>query len=624
MTEPVKILGDITDVMINNFGMATASSAPGNPVYDKLFARLVSQGGDELKGVSDPLEKIFSAVSRHIEEYGMTPAMQNEHARISEAMGDGRKISRFNESYHQARDYGEVLRGADTSSAVSAKPTSRLRGTLTGETAVKSEATNKMMKVEDFIRMTRERGSELSESINSLQGSGPAHYKTSVGDILGEYAGFSGAPIKTTDQEIDKLVASGSHYEVLRGSRKGSFNESFMTGTSGYSAYDEGGTGHYFSVEALDDEIELKKFEPKGVTLDKHPTFQAVGFGRSADPAEKTIIRGAFPKDANISTLGDLANEALSLQEDPTVGSGQLRAFREELLNSGDSKALGTFDAMFDTSIDIDKRAGFAGIITGTDAYTTIATYKDSEGKLATSSGGNELVILNREAIHAADPKTLADHQAMYPSEKKNPGVRSSMAASHNEVATYKERMEMLRKRVADAETAAKPKYSNTTEMVDDFIKTSREGFVFTPAERAGGILKDVFDKTDFANKEFNIPGSTKTVTGSDVLAKLSGIEINNSMGSVAAYNPESGKMLINTALMGSLQPEEIATTFTHEMFHTAAHASGSLDPERLTRATTAGGAMSVEDAKYIGQQEGIADSFSRRITKRSWLHAWT
>jgi len=160
------------------------------------------------------------------------------------------------------------------------------------------------------------------------------------------------------------------------------------------------------------------------------------------------------------------------------------------------------------------------------------------------------------------------------------------------------------------------PGYQTTDDLIKDFTTKASS----PQADEAGAILKDVFDKTDFANKEFDIPGSTRSITGSDVLGKLSGIEMTDQIGSVAAYHPESGRMLVNQNLLKQLQPEEIATTFTHELFHTAADVSGSLDAERLTRATSAGSAMTLEDAKYIGQQEGIADSFSRRTNARSWL----
>jgi hypothetical protein len=167
----------------------------------------------------------------------------------------------------------------------------------------------------------------------------------------------------------------------------------------------------------------------------------------------------------------------------------------------------------------------------------------------------------------------------------------------------------------ATSKSKVPPVYQTADELIKDFTAKASN----PEADKAGVILKDIFDKTDFTNKQFNIPGSTRSVTGSDVLGKLSGIEMTDKIGSVAAYHPDSGRMLVNQNLLGALQPEEIATTFTHELFHTAAHASGSLDPERLNRITRAGSAMTLEDARYIGEQEGIADSFSRRSDRRSW-----
>jgi hypothetical protein len=168
-----------------------------------------------------------------------------------------------------------------------------------------------------------------------------------------------------------------------------------------------------------------------------------------------------------------------------------------------------------------------------------------------------------------------------------------------------------------NANKVAAPAYQTTDDLIKDFTTKASS----SQADEAGTILKDIFDKTDFANKQFDIPGSTRLVTGSDVLGKLSGIEMTDQIGSVAAYNPERGMMQVNPNLLGYLQPEEIATTFTHELFHTAADASGAMDAERITRATSARSAMTLEDAKYLGEQEGIADSFSRRINKRSWSY---
>jgi len=157
--------------------------------------------------------------------------------------------------------------------------------------------------------------------------------------------------------------------------------------------------------------------------------------------------------------------------------------------------------------------------------------------------------------------------------------------------------------------------YKSASEFVDDFVSVSQS----SGSPRAGEILKDVFNKTNFIDKEFNIPGGTRTITGSNILQQLSGIESNMTINSVASYHPQSGKMFINPQFMASLNPEEVATTVVHEMFHAGAQASGSLDPEKLNKIVGSAGSMSVEDAKYIGQQEGIADSFSRRAFTGGW-----
>lgn len=278
------------------------------------------------------------------------------------------------------------------------------------------------MNIDDFLRMTRERGSELLEALGQLRGAGSGTRLPIVGDILGEYAGINRAPLRSTDQQIDSLVSSGSHYELLRGNSAGSFSESFMQGTSGYSQYDEGGVGHYFSIEAFDSEDELRRFTHRSTTLDDPPLFQAAGFGqaRVKDPSEKTILRGAISKDSKIVNLQDLLDEVANLRGDSTVGTGELAAFRQRVVDSGDSKALEVFDAMFHESIAYDKRGGFAGILTGVDAYTSMHKMGSEE----LTSGGNELVVLNRNKMLAAEPRTLAEHQSMYPSERIAPNAR--------------------------------------------------------------------------------------------------------------------------------------------------------------------------------------------------------
>jgi hypothetical protein len=117
-------LGEITDINLTNFGMLTGGAKPGSPTYENALARLVEKGGDDLKGVTDPIERISSSVSRFIEENGMTETMQAEHTRMTEALKDGRELSPFNREMHRSRDIGLTMREASLAAPpVSAAPT---------------------------------------------------------------------------------------------------------------------------------------------------------------------------------------------------------------------------------------------------------------------------------------------------------------------------------------------------------------------------------------------------------------------------------------------------------------------------------------------------------------------
>jgi hypothetical protein len=116
-------LGEITDINLTNFGMLTGGAKPGSPTYENALARLVEKGGDDLKGVTDPIERISSSVSRFIEENGMTETMQAEHTRMTEALKDGRELSPFNREMHRSRDIGLTMREASLAAPpVSAAP----------------------------------------------------------------------------------------------------------------------------------------------------------------------------------------------------------------------------------------------------------------------------------------------------------------------------------------------------------------------------------------------------------------------------------------------------------------------------------------------------------------------
>jgi hypothetical protein len=133
MAEPLKILGDVTDVQFVNLGLQTK----GSPGYKSALDRIIKAGGEELRGVTDPIEKLMSATTRYIEKHGLRGEFSFIHSRIMEALAEGKKIQPFNEQLLSAMNQGiELERAArlgpgassKSSSTSSASSTSRLKG----------------------------------------------------------------------------------------------------------------------------------------------------------------------------------------------------------------------------------------------------------------------------------------------------------------------------------------------------------------------------------------------------------------------------------------------------------------------------------------------------------------
>lgn len=156
-------------------------------------------------------------------------------------------------------------------------------------------------------------------------------------------------------------------------------------------------------------------------------------------------------------------------------------------------------------------------------------------------------------------------------------------------------------------ELIAEKRANNFFDMLDEAVG----GEPNMPA--AKGILNEVFEKSNFYNTEFNLPGATRAVTGSQMLENIERIVLDTNIGTVAGYSPDQRVMVMNPRLLSQMDANEVATTMAHEVIHSGAHVSGSLDAEKLNTAVGAGARMTPEQAAYIGQQEGIADAYSRR-----------
>jgi len=140
-----KILGDILFSDIQKFLSIAASFKDTEAPFQRSQQKMFEKGGEALRGVSDPMEKIFSSLTEYIGEHGMNDDMRRQYEAIGRHL-NAPKVSgavQTLKNAHQSYDLGDIYH-ADTSSRAATsvvppkstvEPTSRLRGTLSGEAA---------------------------------------------------------------------------------------------------------------------------------------------------------------------------------------------------------------------------------------------------------------------------------------------------------------------------------------------------------------------------------------------------------------------------------------------------------------------------------------------------------
>lgn len=136
-----KLIGDLGLNQFENYISAVAGGAANKA----STVRLIKAAG--LEGSSDPFEKMFSAYTSHIENFGVTEEMERKLGSIS------REYKNIEDAPHLVQEYvknvntGKELRLASTKSA--APKASRLKVSKTSE----SEIDNATRLAEERIRI---------------------------------------------------------------------------------------------------------------------------------------------------------------------------------------------------------------------------------------------------------------------------------------------------------------------------------------------------------------------------------------------------------------------------------------------------------------------------------------
>jgi hypothetical protein len=213
------------------------------------------------------------------------------------------------------------------------------------------------MSADDFIGLVKNNKQDL---INAVNNESFDHIK--VSDIFAKHLGFDKPSLSVTDDQLDSLIKFGDSVEITRGFGSQEVLETFLSGKSGFGDYDDGGVGHYFAMETLD-ETQASKL---GLTVDpqkrggKGPsmTYQASHY---AGEEGKTMIRGALLPDAKVVSKKGILGEISDLREGN--GKGQLSLFRSELTKTKNKEALDIFDAIFSSKVNAEYTSAIAAMI---------------------------------------------------------------------------------------------------------------------------------------------------------------------------------------------------------------------------------------------------------------------
>lgn len=221
-----------------------------------------------------------------------------------------------------------------------------------------------------------------------------------ISETLARGRGFLDPVKQTSDQEIDRMMAEGTGLEVLRGADRQSLenltNENSTNTPT--SAYNEGGSGLYFAIEAASDEqIEtynvLQNSDGRGhFTSDYYVTKE----GKNQEK-NKGIIRAVIPSEAKIGSI-----RSAEYKKDVETRIARIESDLNEMEKSGQ---------------DITHARNVLSAIREHDS----AEYQSSDilsGYDAVTTEDNEIRLLNRSAALSSGVKSLEEMRELYPQTK--------------------------------------------------------------------------------------------------------------------------------------------------------------------------------------------------------------
>ena len=220
-----------------------------------------------------------------------------------------------------------------------------------------------------------------------------------ISETLARGRGFLDPVKQTSDQEIDRMMAEGTGLEVLRGADRQSLenltNENSTNTPT--SAYNEGGSGLYFAIEAASDEqietYNVKINDGRGhFTSDYYVTKE----GKNQEK-NKGIIRAVIPSEAKIGSI-----RSAEYKKDVETRIARIESDLNEMEKSGQ---------------DITHARNVLSTIREHDT----AEYQSSDilsGYDAVTTSENEIRLLNRSTALSSGVKSVEEMRELYPQTK--------------------------------------------------------------------------------------------------------------------------------------------------------------------------------------------------------------
>ena len=236
---------------------------------------------------------------------------------------------------------------------------------------------------------------KVREGFGAYEGS----KRRDISETLARGRGFLGPVGQASDQELDKMMAEGTGLEVLRGADKQSLED--LTNKNSIntpqSAYNDGGDGTYFAIEAASDE-QIKDLKIRDENSQSQFTSDYYAKQVEREGREAGVMRAIVPSSAK-------------------VGTSNTEEYKKSIATTFE-KIETDLNEMEKTGQDVSHARS---VLSAIKKYDNTAVQEGSPGDVLAGydavvvSGNNEIRLINRPVALSSGVKSREEIKQMYP-----------------------------------------------------------------------------------------------------------------------------------------------------------------------------------------------------------------